>query len=541
MPPHVALWNEDGTPASDIVAELTAGTSSAVFVREIYNDKNNTFADTSDARGIRARLLVSNVIGYVDDEPVYGPWRAYGSPVADERWFRWKTTAFLNADGSESTEGVTGTLPFGTNSEIPILDLAPQEGVRIELQIIVPGGQTLDATKIKLSLPGNLASSPLSQFATGATGAGVIPADRIAGLRSLLRGSEVTANDTATVTLARGQLVYDGTEVTFPQTTQTFNLNDSAGIALLAGESYRVTLSRNAAGVVTATKGPKNEALVYPAKPAANIFVANLTVTSADGAAVTVSQASVIQTAVKYAQFLVRAGVGLAARISRGDGVTGSDLRQYLSHDTEVALVASSTNRVWRIGVGSFVVTQTDTEPEFGADLLALIPTSAGAVSDVIEARKFAHRAVTEWPLRLTYRAALSQVAVPALALDLGILDFDGELEAVTFDLTAKDGTWTGGTLKVDVRHFAPGVAVPFPVGGAGAGGASIYTSSGTDDRRPSIAWNAASLRVVVVDHEVRRFLAGTRFVIDLVTTVAAPGAEPAQEIRVTLHFRRYR
>lgn len=530
MPQHLALFDDDDNPAADFAVSMTAGTESAPIVRKIFNDKDDEFPDTTTAQGIRLRLLAE----------IGGKYKAAGVPPLDERWARIKVTHYIAADGTETTNGATGTVPFGVNAELPINDLAPQEGVRVEMYFVTPGGQTLDATKFKLNAYGNLSSSPLAQFTSLATGAGVVPSDRVSALRSILDGSIVTANNSATVTISRGHQVYDGTVITFLQSTQTFNLNDGDGVALAAGQSYRVTLSRDAAGAVVVTKGPKAEALLYPSKPAANIFITNLTVVSADGVAVTVAPASVLQSAMIGAEFRVRAGVGLTALVARGDGI-GSDLRQYLSNEIPVPLTANSVNRIWRLPDGQMSATATDVPPQFDSDLLARATTDASAVTVVEDVRRFTHRTLTEWAMELTYADAFSDLAVPAQGLDLGILHFDGELDSVELNLTAKDATWTGGGIKIDIRTFAVGAAVPFPAGGAGVGGVTIYTNSGADDQRPSIAWNAATLRVVGTFHEVRRFVAGTRFVLDIISTVAAPAPEPEQEIRVTLHFRRYR
>lgn len=534
MPPHVAIYN----PAEPIEVSQDAGVTSAAIVREIWNDKDDDFLDTTTATGNVIKLLAAPITGYVDDEPVYGAYDISGTPLQDERWVRISITAFLTADG-ETTDGVTGAVPLGTNAWFHLPDLPPQTGVRISLQVFTPGGQTLDRTPLKLSVVGNLASSPLGPMTSLANGSGIVPADRTTGLRSLIRGSEVTANDTATVTIARGAMVYEGLTLAFPQTTQTFNLNDSAAVALLAGENYRVTLSRTPAGAIAVTKGLKNEAVLWPVKPAANVYVESFIVSSVDGVAVTVAPAS-LQGGRKYAEFYARAGVGLVALVAMGEGIA-SDIRQHQSHEVPVGLTATATNRIWRLPDGTLSATLTDVEPIPGADLMWLFTTDAVGVTGIVDARRLVHRALTTAHVKLVYRAALSQVAAPALAVALGDFDFDCELEAVEYKLSAKDGTWTAGALKIDLRTFAPGAAVPFPAGGAGVGGVSIYTSSGTDDRRPSIAFDAASLRVYSIDHEVRRFLAGTSVVLDLVTTVAAPGAEPGQELRVTLHVRRYR
>jgi hypothetical protein len=325
--------------------------------------------------------------------------------------------------------------------------------------------------------------------------------------------------------------------VPYPATTAVMTLADGGAVNLGAGEDYHVTLSRTVAGALVVTKGLKAEEVLFPDVPAGNVLVAHLNVASADGVAVTVAQSSVSEGA-RYGAFSVRAGTGLAVVISRGEGVT-ADLRQYLSHEVTVPVVASETNRVWRLADGNHAVTQTDAEPEFAADLVALAIADAGAVTSVVDMRRFVHRALTTFPVELVWRGVLTDLAEPDHGLALAYAYDDLEIESVELNVTGLDAGLTADALKIDVLTVAPGDAVPFPAGGAG--GTTIFTSSATDDVRPSIDFDATVLRVVTEDHEVRRHPRGTRFLLSVITTVTGPGAEPEEEIRVTLHARRYR
>lgn len=524
---YLALYDENGdpAPASDDVA-ISGGEESAVIVRQIWNDKDLAEGDATTAVACVLTLLMAQA------SPVY---RSFGLAPLDERWGRVRIVGALGTADARSSD----TQPFGTNSELMLGDIPPGGGVEIEFYVVSPGGRTAVAGAIKFSVNGNQASAPLAKFTALATGSGVIPADRIDGLLSLLEGGAVTADNTDVIALDRGKVVAGGTIVQFPAATWTADLEDGDAVDLLTGESYLVTLSRTAAGVLVATKGPKAELVTAPAVPAGNVLEATLTVESPDGVAVTVDPASVVQAPGRYAEFAVRAGTGLSIVISKGDGVTSSDFRQYVTNEITVAVVASSTNRVWRLGDGSHAITQTATSPEFNADLVALAVTDGSAVTEVADMRRYVHRALTTWPIELVWRGVLTGLAEPSHGLALAIAHFDGEIEEVELNVTGLDAGLTADALKVDVLTMDPGDAVPFPAGGAG--GTSIFTSSATDDVRPSIDFDATVLRATTTDHEVRRFAKGTRFLLSAITTVTGPGAEPEQEIRVTLHARRYR
>lgn len=531
MPPHIAFYDDDETPADSISLEIQRGQTSPVFVRKIINDKDAAFGDTTTAINQKLILLAS-VAG--------SAFASEGRPILDERWTRARITHYL-IDGVWTTAGATSTQPWGTNAELPINDLAPQEGARIEFQVFAPGVGTVAATKIQISNDGNRASSPLARFIGLASGSGIVPPDRASGLRALLRGGEITADDSDTISIANGSMVYEGTIITFPAVDIVFSLLDGNGVALGAGQSYRVTLSRPVAGSpVTVTKAPK-ETADFPEKPEPNIFVRSLIVTSADGVAVSVSAASLTGSPT-YAGYLVRAGAGLTILVSAGDGlISPADLRQYLSHETIANVTANSTNRVWRNAAGDTVVTLTDVEPEFGADLLALAITDADSVTEIVDVRRFIHRAWTLFPLEFSYRAVWSTLAVPSHGLAMLIAHDDLEIEEIIANLTDTDGAWTGGAIVPDIYVFPPGAPVPYPAGGVGVGGVSLFTSSATDDQRPSIAFDATDLQSVTHGHEVRRIAKGSRILLSIAATVAAPAPEFDQELRITLIARRYR
>lgn len=528
MPPHIAILDLAGDPAEPIAISISGGEESAVSQLEIWNDKDDAFLDTTTAQDVVLKILASSS---------GGPYVGTGVPIIDGQWSHVRITHTLTAAGA-STSGATGTLAVGTNAEFTLPDLAPQEGVRIEFYVAAPAGGVAVAVKLKLSVVGNQASTPLAQFVGLAHGSGVIPGDRVAGLRAVLRGFVVTANSTATVAIGRGLLTHDGTEVENVAENVVFTLADGGAVNLATGEDYPVTLSATSAGAIVATRGLKADANP-PAAPDGNLLLGYLMVESPDGIVVTVAQASVDQAAVPYAEFLVRDGGGLSVIVSPGDGISSTSLRQHLSHGIIVALAASVTSRIWRLSDGTMVDTLTDVPPDVGADLLALVVTGAAAVTSVTDMRRLVHRALVMDRLKLCYRSVMSQVATPARALDLEIANFDCEIESVELNLTGTDVLWTGGSIIVDVMTFAPGAAVPYPAGGAG--GVSLFTSSATDDARPSIAWNATDLRSISVDHELRRIVAGTRLTLTIVGTVTASAPELDQEIRVTLHVRRYR
>lgn len=526
MPPHLSQ------PAP-IEIEIQAGETSAIQTLEIWNDKTAEFLDTTTAENIAIPLLASQS---------GGPFVDRGWPVLDERWARAKVAKYLSTpdEGNtfvETTDGTTGSGPWGANAILFVNDLPPQHGVRIEFEVHAPGGRGLFAFRIGISILDGQTSAPLAPLTSIATGSGVIPPDRLPNTRALMDGAEVTADDTDTVTIAAGHLVFDQTTVTFLESEVTFDLEDGDAVDLGTGEGYRVTLSKDADGADVVTKGLKAEAILWPDVPADTVFVKNLIVASADGVNVTVAPASLTGEPA-YVGYHARIGTGLTVLLSRGEAINELDFHDRQSHEIPVAVTASATNRVWVMTGGQATATTTDTPPELGAQLVWYAVTGVATVTALTDARRFAHRALVEWWPDIRHVAVLSEESAgEAVApLDDWIILYDelgAELEAVELNLSDTDGLWTAGAIKVDVLTVGPGEAL--------AAGTTIFTDSATDDRRPSIAFDATVLRSITRLHQVRRFPGGTRFMVRIVETVTASAPEPDHEIRVALHFRRYR
>lgn len=527
MPPHIQILTTGGAVPAPIAISISAGEESAISTLEIWNDKDDDFVDTTTAQNQFLKMLASSS---------GGPYLSTGVPLLDELWTRVRITHQLSAAGAVAYD--SGTLAVGTNSEFPLPDLAPQTGVRFEFSVFAPAGSTADAVKIKPQVVGNQGSSPLSRYVGLATGSGVVPGDRVAGLRSLLRGFAITANDTAVVVVGRGILSYDGATVAHISGSVTFTLADGAAVNLGAAEDYLVTVSVTSAGVIVATRGLKAEEVTPPAVPSGNVLVGYLNVESADGIAVTVSQASIDQSGATYSEFLVTDGGGLSVSVAAGEGISEAGFRQPTSHATPVSVAASETSRIWRLANGAKSATLTDAPPAVGADLLALATTDTDSVTAIVDARRLVHRALGMSHIELVFRGVMTAVT-PGDTLAMAIARDDWEIESVELDLSDVDAGWTGGALKANVLILAPGAPAPWPVGTAG--GVTLFTSFATDDARPSIAFDATVLRAVSEDHEVRRIVRGTRLLLALAATVAGPGAEPQQEIRVALRVRRYR
>lgn len=529
MPSFPALYlSDDVTPATPIVITLGAGASSAIFVRHLWNDKGGLQGTATPLKGAMLKATAYDGEKWVD----------HGVPILDDLMLRATITGVIKTGDPTMPDYFSGTVPIGTNNFLAIPDIPKNCAVKIQLQWKAPGGVADNAQQIRLVIVPDRPSMPLAAKATLATGAGIVPGYRVPGLRRHVRGGNIIADGTATVTVERGAVDYDGDRKTFLRSTQLLNQQDVNGNALAAGESYIAALSRTSAGAPVWTKGVKAVAPTIPSVPAGHVAADYVTVLYQAGTSI-INQANVTARTLR-GDFVAEAGVGLSVVIHPGYGVTDVDEYQFLEQKTTLAgLPANTLSYVWRLSSGTFAVTTTSAAPEVGADLLWEVQTDGASVTSLTDRRQYVTRPGCELTLR--FADVLSAVPIPTRTVDLGVLPMDADLLDVDLDLSALDGSWTSGSVKIDVRYFLPGAAVPYPAGGIGVGGASIYTNSGSDDRRPSVAYNATTLRGKFIDHEVRRFSKGTRFTLDIVGVPAAPAAESPQAVVATLNFERYR
>src|SRR4029077_21023551 len=118
--------------------------------------------------------------------------------------------------------------------------------------------------------------------------------------------------------------------------------------------------------------------------------------------------------------------------------------------------------------------------------------------------------AISELPLTLRHAGAFNTTLDD---FDLEEAPFDFMIARVRLAIGRK-GTSASGSFRVDIFLRDEGA----DLGGAGT---SIYTSSGTDDQRPSIAHDHTEIHAESIDHEVIRGTRGQRIPASL---VAVPG-----------------
>lgn len=170
-----------------------------------------------------------------------------------------------------------------------------------------------------------------------------------------------------------------------------------------------------------------------------------------------------------YDRFHLAPGSGLTGTLHAGQALGGETWR-YRAHSSLLAFGADTTSFVWLLTTGKPSVTTDSESPEVGALLLWEVTTDASTIIATLDRR--------------TYTSASRVITLGG-------------------DLPASPGFIDRLTV-VDERLFIERVVVDVPgLGGGTSGetvfdlfvnGATIYTSSSTDDQRPRFAFDAPEL-----------------------------------------------
>jgi hypothetical protein len=201
-----------------------------------------------------------------------------------------------------------------------------------------------------------------------------------------------------------------------------------------------------------------------------------------------------------YDRFHFEPGPGLGGTLHAGQAI-GAGTWRYRAIPTPLVFGADATSYVWLLATGKPLVTGNPDPPESAALLLWEVDTDAAGIVAVRDRRVY-----------------LTASRVLTLAGELPASP--GEIDRLTV---------------IDDRLFIERVVVDVPEIGGGTSGATvfdilvngstIYPSSGTDDRRPRFAFDAAGLSHQESVPELRELRHGDEVV--LITAEHAGGGNP--------------
>lgn len=507
-----------GTLASLITETLDAGTATTPAAYDIWNDKGGA----TNADPLKNARIVQRYWNGTQ-------WVANGYPPVDELWYAVAVTGSIKTGDPNMADQTTGYVRIGKNSELALGDIPKNCARTISVFRSVPAGAAENGHRYDLFLVFDEASMPLTRGIALALGGGVVP-DRLVsggGVRRLRNGRSLTAAGTDVVTITKGSYTYDGVPKTKLQATVTLNQQDGAAAALASGESYKAVLSQQNGGGVTVTKGNKGTSPATPATPAGEILLGVVAVLFRTGGTSQINQSDIDTGGVIYGEYLPHAGTGLTLRIGAGESISDVDTNTFHGAESTLNMTPSATSHIWVNPDGTFTKNTTGVAPQTGSEKIAGVVTGASAITSVTDKRDWSDRRVPLGPLdRIgTFNTTLT-------GFDWLTIPEDCYLDETAAELGDLGTGATGGQFKFDVKVLAEGADID-------DAGTTIYTSFGTDDQRPKIAFNATTRIVRNADHEVILLTKGQRVRGDLVEIPTGGFTADPKDLKIGLDLRR--
>lgn len=488
---------------------LVPGTPSAVQQFDVHNNRGGTGADTlSDIKII--------VFALVNVSPGVDRYQASGHDAVDQRWVEVRRVAGINRSMT-----VTDWTPLGASAWLEVPNLGNDEGAEHEVRVNPP--PTADVADVSLQfVVGSSRAESVGRGHSEASGDGVLTRGGDETVSEIIECSGNIAQNPggADDKVQIPDLVWEHVGARYSLLTHlaTLDGNDGASSALAAGQEYWCTLSAGA-GTITQTKSVKGVALSVTAQlppPAGEILL---------GYVLRQFGAVINDADITNAWIVGRFGFsssGLVATIGPGHALVDNRLVARTGDGGEpVSLTASSTNRIWLIPTGGLQATVTAARPTPRAYLLWVAVTDGSAVTASTDFRSYIGRCRQDVVLTVDslFRAApglaVNDVSAPVYfgGNRDGLLMFPRPV-ALALD---SSGTGTGGT-RVDIQYSEGGGAWT-----------SLFTSSGTDDRRPYAASAAGTPVSTAAVPEVIVIKAGWRLRAKM---IEVPGTTvPAQAV----------
>jgi hypothetical protein len=514
--PYLVFYeSDDVTPTPAISASKNAGDTIAPVTRHLWNDLGGSHSSTT-AKNIR---LVAEAFDGVN-------WVREGEPCLDEGWLQ-ASLVGQNKTGDATMEDQTSAyIALGSNRALLLKDIPKNCARFVSTQIVIPAGTSTQSPSMRLIAIYDETSTPLGLLTSLATGGGILSDWRDSSTRRLSGGRTLSAASTDVLTIAKGRYSYEGQLYFRIQEALTLNQTANDG-ALTAGQSYIAVISQPQNSAAIATKGNRGASPTAPATPAGNIFLGKVTVSYQAGGQSIITNANIDTTGVVFGDYNVSAGAGLTVVVGAGKAITSADTEIFSTAASTLAVTNNAVNNVWVLTDGTFVVTNYSVvgsaSPAIGAQLLAQVNVSGGAVIGITDMRYPAGRLPNEYSMTLQYLGELSLVTDAAWS----VLPIDAILDSYEVNLGVHGAI---GGVKLDVLYRSPSISLA-------TAGTTIFTSFATSDMRPRLSQSigAEVMRLIGSDHEVIAFDAGTRFSFSI---VEIPSAGPATDVVLTLHFR---
>lgn len=464
MPALLVAYETDGVtplPSPFSFAATDPGVASAEVVFHVQNDGDET-AEAPD-------LYLHQV------DPATAEQVARGLRAVDEGWVELRADGTAHADVAQAD---TGWRPVGYGRQLRIAALAPGEWVEVRSHFNPPGTASGSNPEFVIHAEPDGRTFAIGEGHTEATRPGLVsPLGRRAELRY---GGVITADSPESADVILGDTVWTD-EYGIPHArlvaAVTIGPNDVTGNPPAAGEAYKARVSVGTSTTPTVTKGTRAVIAALGDPPALPAGEVNLGWVLVDDAG-TIATGDITNEAVAgLAEPVVSSGLQIL--VGPRVQLVGNSLRDRPGQQP-VTLPQSSTCSVWAIRGGGVAVTTDGTPPEAGATLLYAIPTDP---TDADLAAMVDHRepiGVDVVRVDLYFPGTVTDAAKVRAVFPLGRR---GWIRAPRGLALSVDDPGSGNA----AGQFTVNLSIQDVFGGGAL--TSVFTSVGTDDRRPELAF----------------------------------------------------
>lgn len=459
-----------------IELDAEQGTPGTAFQLDLYNNRPGT-------------PVVSTLVDlYLEVlEEIDGTAYSFGQPALDDHHVEARIV-----EGIGQTVSATPWTPIGTGRWLAVPPIGNGLGIRFEVRLSPPATAPSASHRFKFQVRSR-SMRPIPLGISEAAADGVLHGIGDGTYSALYSGGVLAENPGGAdefVELSDTSWIYQGAP--YALLVQLVELTDVDGdsATLASGESYIALFSLGTG--VTVTKGSKSAGTpTAPEAPAGEIVLG----TALRHFDAIVENADIEATA--QAGFFGWSASGLTATLGPGDALVDNRLI-HLDGVSQASLTASETNEVWLQVDGTLAVTIDGTRPGGRSAWLYTAVTDGSGVTSLIDRRRFVGGQLR--PMALVFDGEIAANSAARGAVETNRPLYLLPQRPVQAWLHDGGASLTGGATLLDVEYSV-----------AGAAWVSLFTSSGTDDRRPSIDFDDTTLEDRDAVPEVVAIPAGAR------------------------------
>lgn len=441
---------------------VAPGTTSTVWSIHVWNGNGNGLAD--EARELQGSCFerLSAAIG----------WNQDGEATRDG-WVEMR----LVGQTSGASGQITAWTVVGYGRWLVIDPIPADEARYLEVRVRVPSGAGPFQGEVKVAVdwqrPARMAQ--LGSYESGAEG--MVSGVGDPTYSEILEGLDATPDGTPdnTVQFSDGIWIASGGVYVKLAHAVTFDGNDGDGFALSSGESYWATVSAGSSSTLVVTKSPLEatppDVANRPLVPSGERLVCYV---QRDFDAI-INTGDIDQDDRVFGRFYLETS-GLGATLSRGQALI-DNRRIQLDGTSVLTLGASVTQTIYLNPDGSFEVTTAAAPTQARAEPLWEVTTDGSGETARVDLRTLSALKTQIIVLRFPGTiSATDEAYATYVGRRLGRLSFPIPVRAYVSD----SGSTSGDNIfDIEVRESASWV--------------TLFTSQGSDDRRPTIAYDSTA------------------------------------------------